>query len=196
MADPLDALRQPATPIAPDPAFVARLRSRLQAELGPTTTGGTMSDTTSTTGPSDLDATPAYVPAGNRSLTPYVCVHDGRAAIEWYVEVLGATPRGEVYIMDDGRVGHAELTFGESVLMLADEFPEIGVVSPRSQEGSSTSLTLYVPDVDATYARALERGAKAERPPQDEFYGSRSAWFQDPFGHRWSIQTPLAPDAP
>ena len=75
--------------------------------------------------------------------------------------------------MDDGRVGHAELAFGEVVLMLADEFPEMGLVSPRSQEGRSSSLSLYVPDVDATYAHALDRGATGERPPEDQFYGAR-----------------------
>ena len=139
--------------------------------------------------------TPGYVQPGYRTLTPYICVHDGRAALDWYTEVLGATVRGEVIVMDDGRVGHAELAFGEVMLMLADEFPEMGLVSPRSQEGHSSSLSLYVPDVDATYAHAMDRGATGERPPEDYFYGARAGWFQDPFGHRWSVQTPLAADA-
>ncbi len=138
---------------------------------------------------------PEYVMAGSNTLVPYICVHDTRAAIAWYSDVLGAELRGELIVMDDGRVGHAELVFGEIVLMMADEFPEIGVVSPRGQEGSSMSLTLHVPDVDATYALAIEQGAEAERPPADEFYGARSGWFRDPFGHRWSVQTALRSDA-
>ena len=201
MADPLEALRQPATPIAPDPAFSARLKSRLAAALGRTPPGASMSDTTTDarTGiATDVAAsapTPDYVQPGYRTLTPYICVHDGRAALDWYTEVLGATVRGEVIVMADGRVGHAELAFGEVTLMLAEEFPEMGLVSPRSQEGHSSSLSLYVPDVDATYAHALDRGATGERPPEDYFYGARTGWFQDPFGHRWSVQTPLAADA-
>ena len=140
-------------------------------------------------------STPGYVQPGYPTLTTYICVHDGRAALDWYTEVLGATVRGEVIVMADGRVGHAELAFGDVTLMLAEEFPEMGVVSPLSQEGRSFSLTLYVPDVDATYAHALERGATGERPPEDQFYGARAGWFQDPFGHRWSIQTALAAGA-
>jgi uncharacterized glyoxalase superfamily protein PhnB len=185
MPDPLDILRQPAIPIAPDAAFTARLRSRLVAALGLAPPGAaTMSDTT-------VAGTPAYVSPGRRTLTPYISVHDTRAAIEWYREVLGAQPIGEVIVMDDGRVGHAEVQFGEVVLMLADEFPEIGVVSPRHHEGRSFSLSLFVPDVDATYALAIERGAEADRPPEDQFYGARAGWFVDPFGHRWSVQTAL-----
>jgi PhnB protein len=89
----------------------------------------------------------------------------------------------------DGRIGHAELEFGDVVLMLADEYPEEGIRSPTSIGGTATTLSLYVEDVDAVVDRAVAAGATVLRSVRDEFYGDRSGQIEDPFGHRWSIAT-------
>ena len=171
MPDAFETLRLPLTPVQPDPAFAARLKARIARELGASISGG-------------ISMTSAP------SLVPYLAVADGRRALEWYVDVLGARRRGEPIIMPDGRLGHAELELGESVLYLADEFPELNVVAPRAESGTSVSLSLQVENVDATVERASRAGAAVERPPSDEFYG-RTAGIRDPFGHRWLLQSPL-----
>ena len=89
----------------------------------------------------------------------------------------------------NGRVGHAEIRIGDSVIMLADEHPEMGHRGPRSLGGSSVSIMLYLPDVDAVFERALKAGARAQRPVQNQFYGDRSGTLEDPFGHVWTIAT-------
>lgn len=89
----------------------------------------------------------------------------------------------------NGTIGHAELEIGRGLVMLADEFPEMGFWSPKSLGGSPVTVSLYVEDVDAVLARALEAGATQERPLEDQLYGDRSAGFVDPFGHRWSVAT-------
>jgi PhnB protein len=86
-----------------------------------------------------------------------------------------------------GRIGHAELSIGDSVIMLADEFPEMGVRGPKSVGGTPVAIHVYVDDVDATFEKALGAGAKTLRPVEDKFYGDRGGEFEDPFGHRWSI---------
>ena len=91
--------------------------------------------------------------------------------------------------MPDGRIGHAEITIGDSIVMLADEFPEMNVRGPQSLGGTSVSLLLYVKDVDAAFQRAVDAGAKMLRPVQDQFYGDRSGSFVDPFGHEWTLST-------
>ena len=126
---------------------------------------------------------------GLHSLTPYIMVDDARRAIEWYGSVLDATLDGEAVVMDDGRIGHAELRIGDATLMLADEFPEMGLIGPTARGGASVSLAVYVPDADATFARAVEAGATVEREVADQFHGSRSGTLLDPFGHRWMIMT-------
>jgi PhnB protein len=88
-----------------------------------------------------------------------------------------------------GRVGHAELTFGDSLVMLSDEFPDMGVAGPSTVGGTPVTLSLYVEDVDATFEEALQAGATALRPVEDQFYGDRSGQFLDPFGHRWNVAT-------
>ncbi len=85
------------------------------------------------------------------------------------------------------QIGHAELQFGDSVVMLADEFPNLGVLGPKSVGGTPVTLLLYVDDVDATFTRAVEAGATTVQEPEDQFYGDRSAQFEDPWGHRWNI---------
>ena len=128
------------------------------------------------------------IPNGFHSLTPYLCVSDAARAIEFYDKAFGAT-----LIMrlaePGGRVGHAELQVGDSVIMLADEHPEYGVRSPRAFGGSPVSLHLYVEDVDAVVARAVAAGAKVVHPVADKFYGDRSGRVEDPFGHLWDIGT-------
>jgi PhnB protein len=89
----------------------------------------------------------------------------------------------------DGKVGHAELTIGDSLIMLSDEFPEMGVKSPKSLGGTPITMNVYVEDVDAVFERAVAAGAKPVRAVEDQFYGDRSGQFEDPFGHRWSIAT-------
>jgi uncharacterized glyoxalase superfamily protein PhnB len=134
-------------------------------------------------------ATPAgHIPERLHAITPYLAVENARAAMEWYQEVFDATVQAEPIIMDDGRVGHVELRIGDSLIMMADEFPEIDVLGPTSLGGTSVSLMVHVPDVDAVYARAVEAGATTERPI-GEAYGSRSVWVRDPWGHRWNIAT-------
>ncbi len=120
---------------------------------------------------------------------PYISVHDGAAAIEFYKRAFGATERYRL-TAPDGRLGHAEIEIGGSSLMLADEYPEYDRTGPRTLGGTPVTLTLAVPDVDAVVARAVELGAVLEIPVADMFYGSRSGTILDPFGHRWNIQTP------
>jgi PhnB protein len=121
------------------------------------------------------------------TLTAYLCAKDAAAAITFYKRAFGAEERYRL-TGDDGRVGHAEIAFGASVFFLSDEWPEMGVLSPTTLKGNSTSFVLDVPDVDAAFQRAVDAGAKVERPVTDQPFG-RGGWVVDPFGHRWSIMT-------
>lgn len=116
---------------------------------------------------------------------PYLTVGDSRAALEFYAEVFGAQRTGELFEMDDGRIGHAEMTIGDQVFYLADEFAEMNLHAPSTQGSNSVSLVVNVDDCDATYEHAVLAGATGERPPADQ-HGFRSGWFVDPWGHRWS----------
>ena len=126
------------------------------------------------------------IPEGYPRLSPYLCVDGAARAIEFYIDVLGATERMR---MDgpDGRIGHAELELGNSVIMLADEYPDMGFLSPTRIGGTAVTLHAYVEDVDAVFERALAAGAKSLRPVENQFYGDRSGQFEDPFGHRWNV---------
>ena len=127
------------------------------------------------------------IPEGYHTVTPYLCCRDAGAAIEFYKKAFGAK---EILRMDNqGKVGHAELQIGDSRIMLADEFPEIGFVSPQSVGGSPIMIHLYVEDVDMTANRAVAAGAKVTRPVADQFYGDRGGQFEDPFGHKWYLAT-------
>jgi PhnB protein len=128
------------------------------------------------------------IPAGYPRVTPYLCVDGASAAIEFYTAVLGATERMRIP-SPGGRIGHAELEIGDSLIMLADEHPEMDVRGPRSIGGTPVTVSVYVEDVDRVFERALQAGARALRPVQDQFYGDRSGQFEDPFGHRWSVAT-------
>jgi PhnB protein len=135
------------------------------------------------------------VPDGYRTATPYLIVKGAADAIEFYKRVFDAT---EIMRMADpqGRVGHAELRIGDSVIMLADEHPGMGYRSPRSLGGSSVSVLLYLADVDGVFERALKAGAKSLRAVADQFYGDRSGTLEDPFGHVWTVATHVEDVAP
>ncbi len=135
------------------------------------------------------------IPEGYHTLTPYLTVHDARAAIDFYRAAFGAE---EVMRMDEpsGKIMHAEIKIGDSHLMLADEFPEWGNKSPRTIGDTGSSLMLYVDDVDAVFARAIEAGATERIAVEDHFYGDRSGQVEDPFGHRWSISTTVEEVSP
>ncbi|MDO8989529.1 MAG: VOC family protein [Sideroxyarcus sp.] len=129
-----------------------------------------------------------YIPEGYNPITPYLIVRDCAAAISFYQRVFGAKEIGRIS-MPDGVIGHAELRIGDAVIMLAEEMPEWNNVSPITLGGSGVGIVLYVPDVDATYRRALDAGAKQIEPVKDMFYGDRSGIFTDPFGHNWHVMT-------
>lgn len=131
-----------------------------------------------------------YIPKGYNTVTPYLVIRGAAKAIDYYKNVFGAT---EVVRMDgpNGSVGHAELQIGDSRIMLADENPSMGQghTSASTIGASPISLYLYVPDVDKIFERATAEGAKILKPVQDQFYGDRSGFIQDPFGHLWGLAT-------
>lgn len=119
-------------------------------------------------------------------VTPYLSIDGAAKAIDFYCDILGATERVRMAGPDD-KIGHAELGIGESVIMLADSFPEMGAPTPSMLGGSPVTLMVYVQDVDDVFARAIKAGAKELAPVQNQFYGDRSGQFEDPFGHRWNV---------
>ncbi len=128
------------------------------------------------------------IPDGYHTVTPYLFIQGAAQALEFYQKAFGATER--MRLPDpSGRIGHAEIQIGDSVIMLADEFPEMGVRSPKAYGGSPVNIALYVADVDALAERAVAAGAKVLRPVKDQFYGDRSGSFEDPFGHTWTLAT-------
>jgi len=128
------------------------------------------------------------IPDGYPRVIPSLIIDGAPAAIEFYDSVLGTSVRMR---MDspDGRVGHAELQLGDSVIMLADEVPDMGYLGPKSVGGTSVTISVYVDDVDTVFGRALAAGATEVRPVENQFYGDRSGQFEDPFGHRWNVAT-------
>lgn len=127
------------------------------------------------------------IPDGYTSVTPYLIVDDGAAALEFYKKAFGAVERFRIDWGD--KLGHAEFTIGNAVVMMASEFPELGAVSPKTVGGTPVSLAVYTEDVDEMFARAVAEGATVVRPLENQFYGDRSGTLEDPFGHRWSIST-------
>ena len=129
-----------------------------------------------------------YIPEGYNTVTPYLVIKGAAKAIDYYKNVFGATI---VVRMDGphGSVGHAELQIGDSRIMLADENPAMGNRSAETIGGSPVSLYVYLPDCDKVVAKAAEEGAKILKPVQDQFYGDRNGFIQDPFGHLWGIAT-------
>ena len=128
------------------------------------------------------------VPEGYPRVMPYLIVDGAAKAIDFYCSVLGATERMRMPGPGD-KVMHAELEIGDSVIMLADEAPEMNARSPRSVGGTPVSLYVYVDDVDSVFERAVEGGAKPLQAVEDKFYGDRSGQFEDPFGHQWGVST-------
>jgi PhnB protein len=128
------------------------------------------------------------IPEGYHNVTPYLYVRSAAGAIEFYKSVFGAA---EIVRMagPDGRIMHAELKIGDSIVMLADENPSMGIMSPQTIGGFSGGLHLYVENVDAVITKAVESGAKTLRPIKNQFYGDRSGTLLDPFGHMWSVAT-------
>src|SRR5262247_3031657 len=128
------------------------------------------------------------IPDGYSSVTPYLALKQAADAIEFYRRAFGAKERMRL-MAPNGKVAHAELTIGDSVVMLADEHPEMNFRSPESFNGTSITLHLYVKDVDASFRKATEAGAKPLRQVEDQFYGDRTGAVRDPFGHVWHLAT-------
>jgi PhnB protein len=131
---------------------------------------------------------PKPIPDDYPRVTPYLIVDGAGAAIDFYCSVLGATERVRMPA-PDGRIGHAELQLGDSMIMLADENAQMDARGPRAMGGTPVSLHVYVDDSDAVFERAVQAGARALRAVEDRFYGDRSGQFEDPFGHRWDVST-------
>jgi PhnB protein len=129
------------------------------------------------------------IPEGHHSITPYLICDGAAQAIDFYKKVFGATETVRMPSQEPGKVGHAELRIGDSHIMLADAVASMETHSPKHYGGSPVSLLVYVDNVDEVYQQALAAGAKGLREPQDQFYGDRSSWVIDPFGHSWYIHT-------
>ena len=128
------------------------------------------------------------VPPGFHTLTPHLVVRNASEALEFYKKALGAEVLN-VARMDDGRVMHAALRIGDSMLMLNDEMPEYGALSPLAHGGSGVTIHIYTEDVDTAYNRAVSAGAKVQMPLMDQFWGDRYGVLTDPYGHSWSLAT-------
>ena len=128
------------------------------------------------------------IPDGYHSVTPYLIISGAADAIDYYQKAFGAI---ELMRMPapGGKIGHAEIKIGDSPIMLADEFPEMGYKSPQTLGGSPVSIMIYVADVDAVFKQAIAAGGKEQRPVKDQFYGDRMGTLEDPFGHVWHVAT-------
>jgi len=128
------------------------------------------------------------IPEGYPEITPYLAVDGANEAIDFYTTVFGARERMRMQ-GPGGKVGHAELEIGNSLIMLADEFPDMGNRGPKTIGGTPVTISIYVDDVDDVFDRAVAEGATEIRPVENQFYGDRSGQLEDPFGHRWSVAT-------
>lgn len=135
------------------------------------------------------------IPEGYHSVTPYLSIKGAAAAIDYYKEVFGAT---ELFRMPgpEGKIGHAEIKIGNSPIMLADEYPDMEFLSPKTLGGTPIGLMIYVDDVDTMFKNAIGAGAKELKPLQNQFYGDRSGTLKDPFGHVWTVATHVEDVAP
>jgi PhnB protein len=187
MTDAFDSLRLPDEPLDPSVEFATSLRVRMQRALGISTAA---SNSRITNVPSNKGNTMPRTPDGQHVVTAYLCCNGASDAIAFYTNVFGAVEVGQRYIdAADGRVGHAQFTIGDTQLMISDEYPDYGAVSPTTLGGSPIMLTIYVDDVDAVFANAVTAGARGLREPEDQPYGARMGAILDPWGHRWSVQT-------
>ncbi len=128
------------------------------------------------------------IPAGYHSVTPYLMLRDGAAAIEFYKKAFGAKELMR-FPGPQGKLMHAEVQIGDSPVMLADEMPEALCQGPKTRGGTTVAMMIYVENVDAVFQQAVAAGAKVVRPLKDQFYGDRSGCVEDPFGHVWTIAT-------
>jgi len=128
------------------------------------------------------------VPEGYHTVSPYLVIRNAAKAIEFYQQAFAAEERFRMP-GPDGKIMHAELQIGDSIVMLSDEFPEMGAPSPQTLNGTSVSIFLYVEDVDAVFKKAVDAGAKVLMPVADMFWGDRFGKLTDPFGHQWQIAT-------
>ena len=196
--------------VRPDAAFASRLRRRLERAVlelrddpvidvpertttptsatSATNINPTSSPTSDQSNSEDhsMTDTSTPTPPTQQILTPYISVHDGPAALDWYRDALGADEIVR-YVGDDGRLGHGEFLVAGARVMISDAYPEIGVVAANSYEGSSCALHLEVADCDVLHDQAVEHGATSSMPPTDQPHGARSATIIDPFGHRWML---------
>ena len=127
------------------------------------------------------------IPEGYHSVTPYLIVDDAKAAIDFYTRAFGAKEKFRLPMGE--RIGHAEILIGDSHVMLADEFPDMGHLGPKNRGGTTVSLMVYVEDVDSAFRQAIEAGGQQERPVENQFWGDRMGTLTDPFGHKWSLAT-------
>lgn len=172
MNDPFDALAIRDTPVAPNPEFAARLRDQIALMLEATT----------------ITPIPRSTAMPTTSVTPYLTVHDGPAALAFYAEAFGAVEAMRVVMDEDtGRLGHAEFRIGDAVFYLSDEFAEMGVLSPRSLGGTTVALHVEVDDADDAFSTAIKAGADTIAEPADQPHGARHGTLIDPFGHRWML---------
>jgi PhnB protein len=123
------------------------------------------------------------------AVIPYLCIKDAARAIDFYVRALGAVETPGRITDSTGRIGHTEVTIGDSRLYVADEHPEHGFLSPQSLGGAHVLFVVSVPDVDARVRRAVDAGGRLTRPVEDQFYGDRTGEITDPFGYRWTLST-------
>ena len=128
------------------------------------------------------------IPPGMMTITPHLVCHGAADAIAFYIKAFAAVEMGRLP-GPDGRLMHAQLTIGDSALMLVDDYPEHGSLDPLALKGSPVTIHLYVADVDATVARAVAAGARITMPVADMFWGDRYGRLEDPFGHQWSVAT-------
>ena len=130
-----------------------------------------------------------FIPTGYHTVTPSLIVRGGKSALAFYKDAFGAKELGAMYMPDGEKLMHAEIQIGDSRVMLGEESPEMGMTSPQTLGGSSTSLNIYTEDCDALYKRAVSAGAKSTMEPADMFWGDRYSKVTDPFGHVWGILT-------
>lgn len=190
--DPFEDLAQPITPQAPRPSFARELRSRVVVALGldeavPIVTLPERKPMTATTTSTSTVSPTAPVAS---VVTPYLTIAGAAEALDWYTEALGAVEAFRV-VGDDGRIGHSELSIGGARVMISDDYPEIGVHSPASLNGTTVALHLEVGDVDDLFARAVAAGATSLQEPADQPHGARHGTIVDPFGHRWMLSQTL-----
>lgn len=193
MPDPFESLAVPTERQEPRPSFARQLRARLVDELGVEDSAPPSVQLPERkrimTATQAAETQPTTRPPAT-AVTPYLTVHDGAGAIDWYTEAFGAVEQFRV-VGDDGKLGHAEFTIGAARFMLSDEYLDIGVKSPTTLGGPGVGLHLAITDVDAQFHRAVAAGATSLQEPADQPHGARHGTLSDPYGHRWMLSQQL-----